>query len=313
MTYEGVLKRVRQAYHALAAEWLIQQCREGVCETAGLVAEHLDLAGRHDDAREYYQQAAKEASERFALKEALDYLTRALDITPDDQLEDRFELLMRREGCLRRMGASGQQKRDLNELQLLAGRLQDDLRKASVLTRLGEYLEIISSFKEAVSITRKELALRTKIGHRAGEANALAQLGWRLLLSGENADQALPLPEKKAWLSLKILGIEGKKWWLCSCWVICMGGEHDLALSAQRFEQSLAIAKEINIYSFICWSLNNLAEKRAARWRPAFGTGQYQKSIGRSTTNGSSADPGTIFASTWHLRAHEGRICFRCY
>jgi class 3 adenylate cyclase/tetratricopeptide (TPR) repeat protein len=259
VTYEGVLKRVRQAYHALAAEWLIHQGVERTGEIAGLIAEHLDLAGKHDDAREHYHQAAKEARERFAQKEALDYLTRALDLTPDSQLEDRFELLMLRESCLRSMGASGQLKRNLDELQMLANALDDDRRRASVMACLGEHLEIISSFKEAVKVTRQELALRQKLGHREGEAFALAQLGWRLHLLGENANQVLSYLEESLAIARDI-GDRGREMMALLMLGVLQASQHDLALSSEYYEQSLAIAEEINNYPFISWSLMSLAQ-----------------------------------------------------
>ncbi len=52
VTYESVLKRMRKAYHALAADWLIAHCGERIGEYRGLIAEHLLLGGRKEQALE---------------------------------------------------------------------------------------------------------------------------------------------------------------------------------------------------------------------------------------------------------------------
>jgi len=80
VTYEGVLKRVRQVYHGLVADWLIEaidQAGGRAAEHTGLIAEHLERAGRQAEALEYLRRAGEEAAQRYANAEALQYLTRA--------------------------------------------------------------------------------------------------------------------------------------------------------------------------------------------------------------------------------------------
>jgi class 3 adenylate cyclase len=71
VAYESVLIKARRTYHSLVAEWLIEQSRERSGELIGLVAYHLEHAGRLEEALVYLRQAARQAAQLFAMVEAL--------------------------------------------------------------------------------------------------------------------------------------------------------------------------------------------------------------------------------------------------
>jgi ABC-type oligopeptide transport system substrate-binding subunit/class 3 adenylate cyclase/tetratricopeptide (TPR) repeat protein len=78
VTYEGVLKRLRRAYHGLVADWLMEQSGERVSEYTGLIADHLELAGRSAEATDYLIQAGDRARGLYAHQEAIGSYQRAL-------------------------------------------------------------------------------------------------------------------------------------------------------------------------------------------------------------------------------------------
>ncbi len=90
VTYESVLKRVRKATHALVAEWLIQHSEERAGEYTGLIADHLELAGRYEQASGYLFQAGDQAARRYAHAESLAYLQRALAHVEGQEEYDRI-------------------------------------------------------------------------------------------------------------------------------------------------------------------------------------------------------------------------------
>jgi len=95
VTYESVLKRVRQAYHALVAEWLIEHAGKRAGEVTGLIAEHLEQAGKSSEALAYLQKAGEEAAARYANEEAVRFYERALKLLmeePDTIERDQREL-----------------------------------------------------------------------------------------------------------------------------------------------------------------------------------------------------------------------------
>ncbi len=100
VTYESVLKRVRQAYHALVAEWLIEHTGDRQGEFTGLIADHLELAGKQNEAYGYMVKAGKEAAEQDANEETIRFFNRALDLLksqPDtpERAREELDILMR--------------------------------------------------------------------------------------------------------------------------------------------------------------------------------------------------------------------------
>ncbi len=94
VTYESVLKRVRQAYHALVAEWLIEHAGDREGEFIGLIADQLELAGKGSETYQYLVKAGKEATAKYANQEAIQFFNRALELlkvqprSPERQSEE---------------------------------------------------------------------------------------------------------------------------------------------------------------------------------------------------------------------------------
>jgi class 3 adenylate cyclase/tetratricopeptide (TPR) repeat protein len=81
VTYESVPKQVRKTHHGLVADWLIANGGERVGEYTGLIAEHLEQAGRKEGAILYLLRAAEQAVKQYANEEATCYYRRVLDLT----------------------------------------------------------------------------------------------------------------------------------------------------------------------------------------------------------------------------------------
>jgi class 3 adenylate cyclase/tetratricopeptide (TPR) repeat protein len=84
VTYESVLKRLRKVFHELVAVWLIEQSAERIKEYSGLIAEHLLLAGKKDQSREFFIQAGDVALASYANPEAERYFRQALALSPTE-------------------------------------------------------------------------------------------------------------------------------------------------------------------------------------------------------------------------------------
>jgi ABC-type oligopeptide transport system substrate-binding subunit/class 3 adenylate cyclase len=78
VTYGSVLKRLRRAYHGLVADWLLEQGGDRVEEITGLIADHLEFAGRAVEAIDYLLQAGDRARNLYAHREALRAYERVL-------------------------------------------------------------------------------------------------------------------------------------------------------------------------------------------------------------------------------------------
>lgn len=264
VTYESVLKRVRRVYHTLVAEWLIEHSGERAGEYTGLIAEHLELAGQTERAVIYLGRAAEQAAAQFANVEAVNYFSRALDLTPEDNLTACYTLLLAREQVYNLQGEREAQKQDLAALQELAEALADDRRRAEVGLRQANYAEVTGDFPAAIAASRAAIDLTQATQDASSEAAGYLQWGRALWRQGDceaaqtQLEQALARaraaqtsassvesPRRIEADSLRNLGI--------ACWYL-----GDYAGTRTYFEQALRIFREIGDRQGESATLNNL-------------------------------------------------------
>jgi class 3 adenylate cyclase/tetratricopeptide (TPR) repeat protein len=189
VTYESVLKRLRRIYHGLVADWLIANSSDRVEEHSGLIAEHLLLSGRIEQACEYFNQAGDIALASYANHEAESYYRQALKLSTPDPL--RAELLvgvgeaLYRQGLSEKAGIIWQQAIDLYRC------LGDNDRLADVYTRLSRLLWYINYF-DAWNICKEGLDQLDGASDSHGYARLLAEAG-RTALFINLTDQVIPL------------------------------------------------------------------------------------------------------------------------
>jgi ABC-type transport system substrate-binding protein/class 3 adenylate cyclase len=80
VTYETVLRKMRQVYHGRVADWLIENSAKRAGEVTGLIADHLERAGRRKEAVDYLLQAGDKARTLYAHQEAADHYQRSVQI-----------------------------------------------------------------------------------------------------------------------------------------------------------------------------------------------------------------------------------------
>ena len=161
VTYETIFKKVRQAYHAMVADWLIHENAERAGEFTGMIGEHLEMAGENAKAVSFLRQAGEQAARQYANQQALNYLSRALDLTPEADMEERYAILLAREQVYSLLGARVDQSQDLEQLVTLAGSLDDESKHGEVAllqaihaSERSDYPVIISRAKEAIQIAK---------------------------------------------------------------------------------------------------------------------------------------------------------------
>jgi Predicted ATPase len=217
VTYDGVLKRDRRTYHQQTAEWLATKSGERVGEYLGLIADHYDRAGDGVNAAAYLRRAGEDAGQRYANDAALQYLNRALLLTPEADLPGRFALLLAREAVFDLQGARPAQSSDLHALEALAGQLDDNARRAEIAARRARYSNHVSDYPRAIEAARQAVALAKAVGASAIALRASTEWGWALMrqdnyaLAQErmlaNLDEARRTGDRRAEAeTLKILG-----------------------------------------------------------------------------------------------------------
>ena len=163
--YQGILKKVRQAYHGLVADWLGERSGERTGEFLGMMADHLTASGQETQAAVYLRKAGERAARQYANQEALDYLTRALELTPEENAQERFDILILRVQVFSLLGQRQNQEKDLTTLAQLAEGLEDDQRQgelallqASHARETSNYPLIIEKAQDAIRLGQLSVA-----------------------------------------------------------------------------------------------------------------------------------------------------------
>jgi len=190
--YEGLSTVQRQALHRRAARALLALHRARPKTVTEEVAYHYEQAG-DVQAIIYLTRAAQQAEELFACHHAADLCSRALTLhrvyIPDD-LAGRFDLLLAREAVLDRQGRRAEQADDVAALVELAEALGDTRRLAVACVRQAGFFTYTRQYAEARRAGERALTLYRGANDRAGEAQALRELGF-LHWSAEDYGTAL--------------------------------------------------------------------------------------------------------------------------
>jgi tetratricopeptide (TPR) repeat protein len=220
VTYDSVLKRDRRAHHQKIGDWLATKIGTRATEYLGLIADHYERAGDTVKAAPYLRRAAEDAAQRYAHNAALDYLNRALALTPETDIAGRFALLLAREAIFELQGARPAQNADLDALATLADQLNDDALRAEVAGRRTIYCNRVVDYEGAIQAAQHAVMLAEAANAPAIALRASNEWGWALMSLGEyataqermllNLDQARRTGDSRAEANtLKILGVIG--------------------------------------------------------------------------------------------------------
>ncbi len=180
VAYEGVLLRIRRAYHSLVADWLIANRGDRVAELTGLIAGHLERAGRDAEALENFSEAAEAALAAYAVETADGFYERALRLTPDDESTRRFTLLLGRERTLGMRGSRADQEAALGELAELAG--DDPSLSATAGVRYSLFHFFGGDYPRAEQAARDAVEAALGADSPTLEGQARSVLAWALLM-----------------------------------------------------------------------------------------------------------------------------------
>jgi len=156
-------------------------------EIAVQLALHFEKAGVDEKARHYLQKAGEQAAARYANEEAIAYFTRALEMTPVNDIDKKYELLLYREKICHRKGERELQKSDLEELLRLAIKRNYNLEQAEVYFRKAQFAQATGDFDGVIDNAQEILSHSQKAGNRLYEAKAHVTWGIASTSKGDNA------------------------------------------------------------------------------------------------------------------------------
>ncbi|WP_019586623.1 ATP-binding protein [Deinococcus apachensis] len=206
-----------------------------------VLAWHYDRAGEDERAAEFYRQAGEQAIRQGAPHEAERLLTRGLELTPERDVERRFELLLVREKALDLQGQREPQLRDVAALERLAEALDDDGRRCQAALRRVNHAQQVNDLPAAFAAAEWAMARAVAARHRdfqmegdLARGGVLRRLG-RLKEAESQLRRALQVAGPGAgWIQAAALHELG--------WVAF---HHDLWEAQATFEQVLALYRQI--------------------------------------------------------------------
>jgi tetratricopeptide (TPR) repeat protein len=158
VTYDTVLKPDRRLAHARAARWLQERGRDREGEVASQIAEHCERAGDTAQAITFWLRAAEEAAQREADVVALRHADRALALDDGTDLRRRLRLHRVRADVHRRQGHADEHAQELDTMESLIDRIDDDVLRLSVAFDRVWRLSLQGRFAELVELALQRLA-----------------------------------------------------------------------------------------------------------------------------------------------------------
>jgi len=192
--YSGLLRSERRRLHRQVAEALKRLLPDRIEEQLGLLAHHWEGAGEREQAIEYLRRAGEQAAGQFANAEAIGYFTRALDLTPQDDLVGRYGLLLVREGVHSMQAELEAWRQDLADLQDLARAIGEDALRAEVALRQCHCDVWAAHYGDGIGQAQEAVRLAQAVGDPGVEAAAYMEWGRALAYQGDR--NAAPILEQ---------------------------------------------------------------------------------------------------------------------
>jgi class 3 adenylate cyclase/tetratricopeptide (TPR) repeat protein len=187
VVYETVLVKERKHYHGLVADWLMENSGERLREVFGLSAEHLEKAGRNQQAVETYLLAGDRALEMYSNREAQGYYQSAFKLADDDGMKARAITDLGR--ALARQGSLNEALEGWEE-GISLYQTQKNYEGMAELHTLAMRWSLPHHPTQAMQICRASLPLLERLEDSSILANLLHQVG-RTHLFNEEEDKAL--------------------------------------------------------------------------------------------------------------------------
>lgn len=277
VTYESVLLRERQKYHARIAQWLIDHSGERAEEVTGVIAYHLEQAGQIKDALAYLKKAGEDAARLYAVDEAIRFYDQALELVrnhPDvfDQRE-RASLCKKRGEVHALVGNFAGAVTDMAFVLEAAKQAGETAEEREILTEIGMVYRRADDYDNALNYLSQAVEVARLSGNQRAVADTLYHLGSVIWSQGENSkainyhEEAYDICQK---LNLKdIVAVQAFHGRAEAYWI---NGRPDLAIPL--FQVSLGMAELIREKSYESENIQMIAYLNCG----FMGIGDYQTS-----------------------------------
>ena len=316
VTYDTVLKPHKREGHARVAQWLAGLVAQGNVRAGdflGLAAEHYEQAGDAANAAEFHARAAEQGGARFAHDRVLMHVSRALELLRPGlagQLEAaptfelRWRLLIARERTLGLQARREEQGADLDELGLLAQRLDDDRKRSEVARRRGVRAMRMANWIAMEHAAREGLECALRAGEEILRLHAIRLLAMALLHQGDtDGARVLALQGLADARTLKPRSLEGI---LLNVLSLIADRQGDLTASLTLDQEGLQIHRESGDRVNEAIQQSNLGASWLSLGAFANARRELEASLRLLRANGDRVNEGTVLGNLSALALLEG-------
>ncbi len=308
VAYETVLKRHRQQYHALVAEWLSKASGERRGEYLSVIADHYEKAGDNDRAVAVLLEAGERALNLSAFDEAFRFFQRAQPLIHPRQTRDLAHIHLKIGEAFYRSGEFADSVKSTEKALGLARELSSSIMLASCLGQLGHLYVDMGDYDRAEKTLRQALPMARAAGipARPTLARVLYGLGnvhWRLgnlenarACCEESRDIARDIGDTNTLLmALNRLGV-------------VMGGLGSPSAEENFYRQALSLAVSVGNRERAAVALNNLGALADEKGGLAKAQGFYLQAIDMAREIGAQQSLALYLINLGHSEIRLGQL-----
>lgn len=197
VAYDTLFKRVRERYHGLAADWLVERTSSSgrSDEYSAIIAEHFRLAGRATDAGVWFLRAGERAEAQGVPVEARGFHDLALELLPESDRERRWRAIKGRLNVLMWLGEMEEVTQGVAALIALAKEMGDDNKQAEAYQYQGAYFRYSGDFREELAAYERALDAARRGASQRLEAETLGFQVGALTRAGDMDSAAITAEE----------------------------------------------------------------------------------------------------------------------
>lgn len=292
--------RLRE-FHCLAAAAIELLYADNLAPHYADLSYHYGQAEMPEQERRYAVLAGEQAAAGYANAAAVRFLSRALELTPAEDLAGRYALLCRREEVYRLQGAREAQHGDLAVLRQLAQGL-DQRCQMEVLLREASFANAVGDWAAATAAARAVIERSRQEGLPEFEAAALLTWG-RVLWSQGDYGAAQPLLEQALLLAPHHSREEAGCLLSLGNVAYCQG-----SLDAARsfYEQAFQVCRAVHNRSGECSALNNIATVLSDQQDYAGARSFYEQALRLSREIGGRNEEALVLGNLGRIAVDQG-------
>lgn len=240
--YTMQMRARRQELHALAVKAFEKIFADELNFHYPELAYHAERAELREKAQRYYTKAGKAASDVYQNARGIEYLSRALSFTPDEDRTTQFDVLVEREELFKRLGNHQSHLKDIEALERLAQELGDTQRVAMVEMLYTHYFVVRGDYPAVIQHATRVVASNRNFIH----ADILLKTYqvWPLaLLRMGKLDDAMKTAQEGRRLAQEYGDLLYEGYILMSMGLIAIE-QNDPSVAHEYFLEALAIAHE---------------------------------------------------------------------